>query len=70
MFLRAIQFSDFAGTKAVLVKALNDKVAAFYQSFGFVQSKTDLLLFMKAIAITQCLAGRVIAEVRASAEET
>ncbi len=68
MFLRAIQFSDFADTKAVLVKALNDKVAAFYQSFGSVQSKTDPLLFMKAI--TQCLAGRVIAEVRASAEET
>ncbi|MCC0176462.1 GNAT family N-acetyltransferase [Waterburya agarophytonicola K14] len=50
MFLRAIQVSDLAGTKAVVVKALNDKVTAFYQSFGFVQSKTDLLLLMKAIA--------------------
>lgn len=50
MFLRAIQVSDLAGTKAVLVKALNDKVTAFYQSFGFVQSKTDPLLLMKAIA--------------------
>ena len=50
MFLRAIQVSDLAGTKAVLVKALNDKVTAFYLSFGFVQSKTDPLLLMKAIA--------------------
>ena len=50
MFLRAIQVSDLAGTKAVLVKALNDKVKAFYQSFGFVQSKTDPLLLMKAIS--------------------
>ena len=50
MFLRAIQVSDLAGTKAVLVKALNDRVTAFYQSFGFVQSKTDPLLLMKAIA--------------------
>ena len=57
MFLRAIQVSDLAGTKAVLVKALNDRVTAFYQSFGFVQSKTDCeasrrhpLLLMKAIA--------------------
>jgi GNAT superfamily N-acetyltransferase len=50
MFLRAIQVSDLAGTKAVLVKALNDEVTAFYQSFGFVQSKTDPLLLMKAIA--------------------
>ena len=49
MFLRAIQVSDLAVTKAVLVTALNDKVAAFYQSFGFVPSKTDPLLFMKAI---------------------
>ena len=59
MFLRAIQVSDLAGTKAVLVKALNDNVTAFYQSFGFVQSKSDPLLLMKAIA-----------EVRASFEET
>ena len=50
MFLRAIQVSDLAGTKAVLVKALNDRVTAFYQSFGFVPSKTDPLLLMKAIA--------------------
>ena len=50
MFLRAIQVSDLAGTKAVLVKALNEKVTAFYQSFGFVQSKTDPFLLMKAIA--------------------
>jgi hypothetical protein len=50
MFLRAIQVSDLAGTKAVLVKAFNDKVTAFYQSFGFVQSKTDSLLLTKAIA--------------------
>lgn len=50
MFLRAIQVSDLAGTKAILVKALNDKVTAFYQSFGFVQSKSDSLLLMKAIA--------------------
>ncbi len=50
MFLRAIQVADLAGTKAVLVKALNDRVAAFYKSFGFVQSKTAPLLLMKAIA--------------------
>ncbi len=50
MFLRAIQVSELAGTKAVLVKALNDKVTAFYQFFGFVPSKTDPLLLMKAIA--------------------
>ena len=59
MFLRAIQVSDLAGTKAVLVKALNDKVTDFYQSFGFVQSKTDSLLLMKAIS-----------EVRASFKES
>ena len=59
MFLRAIQVSDLAGTKAVLVKALNDKVTDFYQSFGFVQSKSDPLLLMKAIA-----------EVRASFQES
>ena len=59
MFLRAIQISDLAGTKAVLVKVLNDKVTAFYQSFGFVQSKTDPLLLMKAIS-----------EVRASFKES
>ena len=58
MFLRAIQVSDLAGTKAVLVKALNDRVATFYQTFGFVQSKTDSLLLMKAIS-----------EVRASFQE-
>ena len=50
MFLRAIQVSDLAGTKAVLVKALNEDVTAFYQSFGFVQSKTNPLLLMKAIS--------------------
>jgi GNAT superfamily N-acetyltransferase len=50
MFLRAIQVADLAGTRAVLVKALNDKVISFYQSFGFVQSKTDPLLLMKTIA--------------------
>jgi GNAT superfamily N-acetyltransferase len=50
LFLRAIQVSELAGTKAVLVKALDDKVTAFYQSFGFVQSKSDPLLLMKAIA--------------------
>ena len=50
MFLRAMQVSDLAGTKAVLVKALNDEVTAFYQSFGFVPSKTDPLLLMKAIS--------------------
>lgn len=59
MFLRAIQVSDLAGTKAVLVKALNDEVIAFYQSFGFIPSKTDPLLLMKAIS-----------EVRASFDET
>ena len=58
MFLRAIQVSDLAGTKAVLVKALNDRVTTFYQTFGFVQSKTDSLLLMKAIS-----------EVRASFQE-
>ncbi len=58
MFLRAIQVSDLAGTKAVLVKALNENVSYFYQSFGFVQSKTDPLLLMKAIV-----------EVRASFDE-
>lgn len=58
MFLRAIRVSDLAGTKAVLVKALNDRVTAFYQAFGFVQSKTDSLLLMKAIS-----------EVRASFKE-
>lgn len=50
MFLKAIQVSDLAGTKAVLVKALNQRVTTFYQSFGFVQSKTDPLLLMKAIS--------------------
>ena len=50
MFLRAIKVSDLAGTKAILVKALNENVATFYQSFGFVQSKTDPLLLMKAIS--------------------
>ena len=50
MFKRAIQVSDLAGTKAVLVKALNEKVTTFYQSFGFVPSKTDPLLLMKAIS--------------------
>jgi len=50
MFLRAIQVSDLAGTKAVLVRALNEKVINFYQNFGFVRSKTDPLLLMKAIA--------------------
>ena len=50
IFLRAIQVSDLAGTKAILVKALNKNVVAFYSSFGFVQSKTDPLLLMKAIS--------------------
>ncbi|MEM8719106.1 MAG: GNAT family N-acetyltransferase [Cyanobacteria bacterium P01_G01_bin.39] len=59
MFLRVIQVADLAGTKAVLVKALNDRVTAFYQSFGFVQSKTEPSLLMKAIA-----------EVRASFQES
>ena len=58
IFLRSIQVADLAGTKAVLIKALNENVTAFYRSFGFVQSKTDPLLMMKAIA-----------EVRASFEE-
>jgi GNAT superfamily N-acetyltransferase len=58
MFLRALQVSELAGTKAVLVKALNENVTLFYQSFGFIQSKTDPLLLMKAIS-----------EVRSSFEE-
>lgn len=58
MFLRALQVSELAGTKAVLVKALNENVTLFYQSFGFVLSKTDPLLLMKAIS-----------EVRASLDE-
>lgn len=58
MFLRALQVADLAGTKAILVKALNTNVSLFYQSFGFVQSQTDPLLLMKSIA-----------EVRASFEE-
>ena len=57
-FLRAIKVSDLAVTKVILVKALNENVATFYQSFGFVQSKTDPLLLMKAIS-----------EVRASLDE-
>jgi len=36
IFLRAIQVSDLAGTEVVLVKALNNRAADFYQSFGFV----------------------------------
>lgn len=59
LFLRAIQVSDIAGTKAVLVKALNNRVVTFYESFGFVSSKTDPLLLMKAIS-----------EVRASFKES
>lgn len=58
MFLRALQVSELAGTKAVLVKALNENVTLFYQSFGFIRSKTDPLLLMKAIS-----------EVRASLDE-
>lgn len=58
MFLRSLQVSELAGTKAILVKALNEKVVNFYQSFGFIQSKTDALLLMKAIS-----------EVRASFDE-
>jgi GNAT superfamily N-acetyltransferase len=58
MFLRALQVSELAGTKAVLVKALNENVTLFYKSFGFIQSKTDPLLLMKAIS-----------EVRSSFEE-
>jgi GNAT superfamily N-acetyltransferase len=50
MFLRALQVSELAGTKAVLVKALNENVTLFYQSLGFVQSKTNSLLLMKAIS--------------------
>ena len=50
IFLRAIQVAELAGTKAILVKALNEKVSIFYQSFGFVRSKTDPLLLMKSIA--------------------
>ena len=50
MFLRCIKVSDLAGTKAILVKALNDRVIAFYQTFGFIQSKTNPLLLMKAIS--------------------
>lgn len=50
MFLRAIKVAEIAGTKAVLVKALNENVAIFYQSFGFVRSKTDPLLLMKSIS--------------------
>ncbi|MGL5796076.1 MAG: GNAT family N-acetyltransferase [Waterburya sp.] len=50
MFLRALQVFELAATKAVLVKALNEKVTLFYQSFGFIQSKTDPLLLMKAIS--------------------
>lgn len=50
MFLRSLQVADLAGTKAVLVKSLNEKVLSFYQSFGFIQSKTDPLLLMKAIS--------------------
>ena len=57
-FLRVIKVSDLAGTKAILVKALNENVTTFYQSFGFVQSKIDPLLLMKAIS-----------EVRASLDE-
>ncbi|MEL7011588.1 MAG: hypothetical protein AAGM29_23845 [Cyanobacteria bacterium J06588_4] len=34
LFLRAIQVSDIAGTKAELVKALNNRVVTFYESFG------------------------------------
>lgn len=50
VFLRAIQVSDLAGTKVVLVKALNSNVINFYTSFGFIQSKTDSLLLMKSIS--------------------
>jgi GNAT superfamily N-acetyltransferase len=50
MFLRALQVSELAGTKAVLVKALNENVTLFYESFGFVRSQTDPLLLMKAIS--------------------
>jgi predicted N-acetyltransferase YhbS len=50
MFLRSLKVSDLALTKAILVKALNEKIVDFYRSFGFVRSKTDSLLLMKAIS--------------------
>jgi GNAT superfamily N-acetyltransferase len=58
MFLKALEVSERAGTKVVLVEALHENAMRFYESFGFVRSKTNPLLLMK-----------LIAEVRASFEE-
>jgi len=44
--LRTVQASKIAGIKAILVHALDDKVAIFYENKGFKRSPMDNLILM------------------------
>ena len=47
-FLRAIQASEIAGLRAVMVRAKDDTAKAFYEKLGFQSAETDRLnLFLR-----------------------
>jgi len=44
--LRTLQAADMIGVRAMLVHALDEEAAAFYERFGFVRSPMDDLVLM------------------------
>ena len=48
--LRTLNVAEIAGTRALLVHALDDTVAAFYRHLGFLDSPADPLVLMLPLA--------------------
>lgn len=44
--LRALTASESLGIRAIVVHAVDDKAAAFYKKFGFINSPTNALTFL------------------------
>ena len=48
--LRTLNVAEIAGTRALLVHALDDTAAVFYRHLGFVDSPVDPLVLMLPVA--------------------
>ncbi len=48
--LRCVQAASLIGGRALLVRALDDEAAAFWQRRGFLPSKDDPLMLFRSLA--------------------
>jgi predicted N-acetyltransferase YhbS len=56
--LRALQASDIAGLRAVVVHAKDERARAFYQTFGFEPSPLDDLHLMLLMKDLRCVVAK------------